>query len=63
MNFTFSFLDISGFLDSSAFPKRKKSLIQDKISDSNLEEELYIAGYYNAVIGFCNYAMVKNNKE
>lgn len=45
------------------FPHKKKSLFQDKIKDSVLEEEIYIAGYYNAVLDFCNYSMVKDHKE
>ena len=46
-----------------SFPHKKKSLFQDKIKDAVLEEEVYMAGYYNAVVDFCNYTMVKNHKE
>ena len=46
-----------------AFPSKKKSLFQDKVKDAALEEEIYIAGYYNAVVDYCNYTMTTDDHK
>ena len=48
--------------NANAFPKKSKSLFKDRVKEADLEEEIYMAGYYNAVIDFCNYSGAKEHK-
>ena len=58
-----SFFVLSISYNANAFPKKSKSLFSNAITDSQLQEDLFQAGYFNAIIDFCNFAGVKNNKE
>ncbi len=59
--FVIFFLIILASFNLSAFPKKKHSIIKDKLSKQSYEE-LFEFGYYSGFLEWCNYAGVDDKK-
>jgi len=62
----FLFSIITFAYNANSFPKKSKSLIQDKIIGAEAkitQEEIQKSGYMNEWLKYCNYSKVKDEKE